>query len=35
MFQELPLRDLVTQRGWTAYRIYSDRLGGVKEAHLA
>jgi DNA invertase Pin-like site-specific DNA recombinase len=29
--QERPLRDLVTQRGWTLYRIYSDRLSGVKE----
>jgi hypothetical protein len=30
--QERPLRDLVTHRGWTLYRIYSDRLSGVKEA---
>jgi DNA invertase Pin-like site-specific DNA recombinase len=30
--QERPLRDLIAQRGWTLYRVYSDRLSGAKEA---
>jgi DNA invertase Pin-like site-specific DNA recombinase len=30
--QERPLRDLIEQRGWTLYRVYSDRLSGAKEA---
>jgi DNA invertase Pin-like site-specific DNA recombinase len=30
--QERPLRDLIAQRGWTVYRVYSDRLSGAKEA---
>jgi DNA invertase Pin-like site-specific DNA recombinase len=29
--QEQPLRDLVAQRGWTSYRVYSDRASGAKE----
>ena len=29
--QEQPLRDLVTQRGWTLHRVYSDRASGAKE----
>ena len=29
--QERPLRDLVAQRGWTLYRLYSDRASGAKE----
>jgi DNA invertase Pin-like site-specific DNA recombinase len=29
--QEQPLRDLVTQRGWHLYRVYSDRASGAKE----
>lgn len=29
--QEQPLRDLITQRRWTLYRIYSDRASGAKE----
>lgn len=29
--QEQPLRDLIGQRGWTLYRIYSDRASGAKE----
>jgi DNA invertase Pin-like site-specific DNA recombinase len=29
--QEQPLRDLIARRGWTSYRIYSDRLSGAKE----
>jgi len=29
--QEQPLRDLITQRRWTLYRIYSDRARGAKE----
>jgi DNA invertase Pin-like site-specific DNA recombinase len=32
--QERPLLDLVAQRGWTLYRVYSDRLSGAKEARL-
>jgi DNA invertase Pin-like site-specific DNA recombinase len=32
--QERPLRDLIAQRGWTVYRVYSDRLSGTKEARL-
>jgi DNA invertase Pin-like site-specific DNA recombinase len=30
--QERPLRDLIAQRGWSLYRVYSDRLSGAKEA---
>jgi DNA invertase Pin-like site-specific DNA recombinase len=30
--QERPLRDLIAQRGWALYRVYSDRLSGAKEA---
>lgn len=29
--QEVPLRQLVQQRGWTLARVYSDRLSGAKE----
>jgi len=29
--QEQPLRDLITQRGWTLSRVYSDRASGAKE----
>jgi len=29
--QEVPLRQLVHQRGWTLIRVYSDRLSGAKE----
>jgi DNA invertase Pin-like site-specific DNA recombinase len=29
--QERPLRDLIAQRGWSLYRVYSDRLSGAKE----
>lgn len=29
--QEQPLQDLITQRGWTLYRVYSDRASGAKE----
>ena len=29
--QERPLRELIAQRGWTLYRVYSDRLSGAKE----
>jgi len=29
--QEQPLRELVTQRGWTTHRVYSDRASGAKE----
>lgn len=29
--QEQPLRELVAQRGWKLYRIYSDRASGGKE----
>jgi len=29
--QEQPLRELVAQRGWTLYRVYSDRASGAKE----
>ena len=30
--QERPLRELIAQRGWTLYRVYSDRLSGSNEA---
>jgi DNA invertase Pin-like site-specific DNA recombinase len=30
--QERPLRDLIAQRGWKLYRVYSDRVSGAKEA---
>src|SRR5437016_8063275 len=29
--QEQPLRDLVKQRCWSVYRVYSDRASGAKE----
>jgi DNA invertase Pin-like site-specific DNA recombinase len=29
--QERPLRELIAQRGWTLYRVYSDRASGAKE----
>jgi hypothetical protein len=29
--QELPLRQLAQQRGWTVVRVYSDRASGAKE----
>ena len=29
--QEQPLRDLITQRGWRLFRVYSDRVSGAKE----
>jgi DNA invertase Pin-like site-specific DNA recombinase len=29
--QELPLRQLAEQRGWTVSRVYSDRMSGAKE----
>src|SRR5258706_15974630 len=29
--QEQPLRDLIAQRGWILYRVYSDRASGAKE----
>jgi len=29
--QEEPLNGLVTQRGWTLYKLYSDRASGAKE----
>ena len=29
--QEVPLRQLVQQRGWTLTRVYSDRLSGARE----
>lgn len=29
--QEQPLRDLISQRGWTLHRVYSDRASGAKE----
>src|SRR5215470_423652 len=29
--QKRPLRELIGQRGWTLYRVYSDRLSGAKE----
>jgi len=32
--QEQPLRDLITQRGWTLYRVYSDRASGAKERRV-
>ena len=32
--QERPLRDPIAQRGWSLYRVYSDRLSGAKEARL-
>ena len=25
--QEQPIRDLVAQRGWTIYRVFSDQIG--------
>jgi len=30
--QEIPLRELITQRGWEVYRVYSDRASGAKES---
>jgi Resolvase, N terminal domain len=29
--QELPLRQMIAQRGWILVRIYSDRMSGAKE----
>jgi DNA invertase Pin-like site-specific DNA recombinase len=29
--QEQPLRELITQRGWDLYRVYSDRASGATE----
>jgi DNA invertase Pin-like site-specific DNA recombinase len=29
--QEVPLRQLAQQRGWTLVRVYSDRMSGAKE----
>ncbi len=29
--QEQPLRELVTQRGWEPFRVYSDRASGAAE----
>lgn len=29
--QEQPLRDLVSQRGWTVAKVYADRASGAKE----
>jgi DNA invertase Pin-like site-specific DNA recombinase len=29
--QEVPLRQMIAQRGWTLIRVYSDRMGGAKE----
>jgi DNA invertase Pin-like site-specific DNA recombinase len=29
--QEAPLRQMLTQRGWTLVRVYSDRTSGAKE----
>lgn len=29
--QEVPLRQLAQQRGWSLVRVYSDRLSGAKE----
>jgi DNA invertase Pin-like site-specific DNA recombinase len=30
--QEQPLRELIAQRRWELYRVYSDRANGVKES---
>jgi len=30
--QEVPLRQMITQRGWTLIRVYSDRMSGAKES---
>src|SRR5215471_11126285 len=30
--QEVPLRQLAEQRGWTVARVYSDRMSGAKES---
>src|SRR6516162_11592189 len=29
--QEMPLRQMAEQRGWTVSRVYSDRMSGAKE----
>jgi DNA invertase Pin-like site-specific DNA recombinase len=29
--QEVPLRQMIAQRGWTLVRVYSDRMSGAKE----
>ena len=29
--QEVPLRQMIAQRGWTVVRVYSDRMSGTKE----
>src|SRR6516162_5117672 len=33
--QERPLRELIAQRGWTLYRLYSDCASGAKERRPA
>jgi DNA invertase Pin-like site-specific DNA recombinase len=30
--QEVPLRQLAAQRGWSVSRVYSDRMSGAKES---
>src|SRR5215467_772922 len=30
--QEIPLRELITRRGWEVHRVYSDRASGAKES---
>ena len=30
--QELPLRQLAEQRGWSVVRVYSDRMSGASES---
>jgi hypothetical protein len=30
--QEIPLRGLITRRGWEVYRVYSDRDSSAKES---
>ena len=29
--QEMPLRQLITQRGWSLAHVYADRMSGAKE----
>ena len=29
--QEVPLGQMIAQRGWTLVRVYSDRMSGAKE----
>ena len=33
--QVQPLRELIAQRGWDLYRVYSDRASGNKESRQA